>query len=142
MPPYLTSKLLAVAAAISSMAAADYAQAGTALGFPKDAPAFTFELPDEMQADYQADGKLVCTSKDGGTLKGVVLSLPNISNYQGALMGLNRLIRLTSPRFLTGNVQYPASFNEDTPSGIHPITVSAFGTHDGKEAGLALIVFS
>ncbi len=118
------------------------ALAGTVLQFPKDAPAFTFELPDGMQAAYQPDGRLEVTPKDGSLLKGVFQPLPNVSNDKSAVMGLNSLVKLMGPRFLTGAVQYPAVFNEDTPSGVHTMTASAFGIRDGKQSGLAFIVFS
>ncbi len=117
-------------------------QAGTILPFPKDAPAFTFELPDNMQAEYQADGTLVCTAKDGSLLKGVFQPLPNVKNDKDLRFGLNGVIKLIAPNFLTTDLRYPAPFDKDTASGVLTITVSATGRHDGQDSALALIVFS
>jgi hypothetical protein len=133
---------VAVFEVLSIVAPISIARAGTVLQFPKDDPAFTFELPDNMQAEYQADGRLVCTPKDGSFLKGVFQALPNVANDQRARSGLNQLIRLEGPRFLSGSVQYPAIFDEPTASGVPTINVSAFGMQGGKQAGLAFIVFS
>ena len=116
--------------------------AGTAFNFPKDAPAFTFELPDSMQGEYQADGTLVCTAKGGSFVKGVFQPLPNVKNDKDLRFGLNGLIKVIAPNFLTTDLRYPAPFDKDTASGIHTITVSATGRHDGQDSALALIVFS
>lgn len=116
--------------------------AGTLCGFPKEAPAFTFELPDSLEAQYQADGTLVCTAKDHSLLKGVFQPLPNVHNDRDLGFGLNGVIKLVAPNFLTTDLRYPAPFDKETASGIHTITVSATGRHDGQDSALALIVFS
>ena len=117
-------------------------QAGTLFAFPREAPAFTFELPDDMQAEYQTDGTLVCTAKDGSLLKGVFQPLPNVHNDKDLRFGLNGVIKIIAPNFLTTDLRYPAPFDKDTASGVPTITVSATGRHDGQDCALALVVFS
>ena len=126
---------------LSSQALTVYA--GETLGFPKEQPAFTFELPDSMQAQYEANGNLVCTAKDGTlSLKGVFQPLPNIASDKNARMGLARLIRLMGPRVTQTDLRYPAPFDQATTSGVNTITYAATGRQNGVDYALALIVFS
>lgn len=119
------------------------ARAGTPLGFPKDSPEFTFELPDNMQSEYQSDGKLSCTAKDGSLgIRGVFLALPNISNDKGLLIGLTQLIKLVGPQHIQSDLRYQAPFYKDTSSGVPTVTVSCTGKVNGQDYAIALICFS
>lgn len=95
-----------------------------------------------MQAEYQANGTLACTTKDGSLLKVVFQALPNVRDDKGLRFGLDRLIKLIAPSFLTTDLRYRAPFDQDTTSGVHTITVAATGRHDGQDSAMALIVFS
>ncbi len=118
-------------------------RAGETFGYPKDSPAFTFELPDSMKAEYQADGTLVCTAKDPSrAMKGVFQPVLNIKNDKDLLFGLNGAIRMIAPQFIMTDLRYPEPFNKDTPSGIHMLTVGARGRADGQDYTIGFIAFS
>jgi hypothetical protein len=119
------------------------ADAGTGYSFPKDSPDFTFELPDSMQAAFQADGTLVCTAKDTSLrIRGVFQPLPNIHSQKELLIGLPRLIRLIAPKWITSGLSYPGLDTMAMASGVPAVTVSAFGNVNGQSYAIAFICFA